>query len=283
MRSPRNAGKEPLHALAFRCGAPSVIVPGVIARLATTLPSLAALTSALLLATHARAQDSAEQESTETESGGAEERSTEAAKDDEPNGAADEDKASDAAGADDDFGHFGQFGLRVGLNGGLRMVLRYDESPLCREFDPAKGEDQPRFCGHMAPFALDLGLSFAMLDWFEPFAWARLGLGPEKETDTKALVILGVGARIYTMSDSAFKIFLEPALGLELEKGRGVAAYQVDDSGYKQDFIFHLAGGPQLDFSRYVGAYLSFGVTTGVVRAIHSSLDAQLGVQGRYP
>jgi opacity protein-like surface antigen len=184
---------------------------------------------------------------------------------------------------DEDFGHFGQFGLRVGLNGGLRMVLRYDESPLCREFDPAKGDDQPRFCGHMAPFALDLGLSFALLDWVEPFAWARLGLGAEKETDTKPLLLFGAGVRIYTMSDSAFKIFLEPAIGLEFEKGRGTASYQVNDPEYKQDFVFHLAGGPQLDFSQNVGAYLSFGVTTGVVRAIHSSLDAQLGVQGRYP
>lgn len=188
-----------------------------------------------------------------------------------------------AAEKDEDFGHFGQFGLRVGLNGGLRMVLRYDESPLCREFDPAKGDDQPRFCGHMAPFALDLGLSFALLDWVEPFAWARLGLGPEKETDTKPLLLFGAGVRIYTMSDSAFKIFLEPAVGLEFEKGRGTASYQVNDPEYKQDFVFHLAGGPQLDFSQNVGAYLSFGVTTGVVRAIHSSLDAQLGVQGRYP
>lgn len=190
---------------------------------------------------------------------------------------------SKPAEKDEDFGHFGQFGLRVGLNGGLRMVLRYDESPLCREFDPAKGDDQPRFCGHMAPFALDLGLSFALLDWVEPFAWARLGLGAEKETDTKPLLLFGAGVRIYTMSDSAFKIFLEPAIGLEFEKGRGTASYQVNDPEYKQDFVFHLAGGPQLDFSQNVGAYLSFGVTTGVVRAIHSSLDAQLGVQGRYP
>lgn len=184
---------------------------------------------------------------------------------------------------DEDFGHFGQFGLRVGLNGGLRMVLRYDESPLCREFDPAKGDDQPRFCGHMAPFALDLGLSFALLDAVEPFVWARLGLGAEKETDTKPLVLFGAGVRLYMMSDSALKIFIEPAVGLEFEEGRGSPSYQINDPEYKQDFVFHLAGGPQLDFSPNVGAYLSFGVTTGVVRAIHSSLDAQLGVQGRYP
>jgi hypothetical protein len=178
----------------------------------------------------------------------------------------------------------GQFGLRVGINGGLRMVLRYDESPFCREFDVEKSvKDQARFCGHMAPFAADIGLSFALLDWVEPFAWARLGFTAEEETDTEPLLVFGAGLRIYTNSDSAFKIYFEPAVGLEFEKGRGSLSYQANNPEYKQDIVFHLAGGPQLDFSRYFGAYATFGVTTGVVRAIHSSLDAQLGVQGRYP
>lgn len=237
------------------------------------LLSLVTLAFGLTLSHAAFAADSDEEsaaESTTAESGDVSEGDSKA-------------ESEAASEKDEDFGHLGQFGLRVGLNGGLRMVLRYDESPLCREFDPAKGEDQPRFCGHMAPFAMDLGLSFALLDWVEPFVWTRLGLGPEKETHTKSLVILGAGVRIYTNSDSAFKIFLEPAVGLELEKGRGVAATQVDDTAYETDYIFHLAAGPQLDFSQYIGAYLSFGVTTGVVRAIHSSLDAQLGVQARYP
>ena len=33
--------------------------------------------------------------------------------------------------ADADFGHRGQFGIRAGLAGGYRMVLRYDSSPYC--------------------------------------------------------------------------------------------------------------------------------------------------------
>jgi opacity protein-like surface antigen len=259
----------------------SVIVPPVTDRaVSSRLFSLLTLACGLTLSHVSFAADADEESSsseTASDDGDASDAGGGKAKDDSAG------ESESAAEKDEDFGHFGQFGLRVGLNGGLRMVLRYDESPLCREFDPAKGDDQPRFCGHMAPFALDLGLSFALLDWVEPFAWARLGLGAEKETDTKPLLLFGAGVRIYTMSDSAFKIFLEPAIGLEFEKGRGTASYQVNDPEYKQDFVFHLAGGPQLDFSQNVGAYLSFGVTTGVVRAIHSSLDAQLGVQGRYP
>jgi hypothetical protein len=182
------------------------------------------------------------------------------------------------------FGHMGQVGLRAGLVLGYRMVLRYDDSPYCAAPDPLKAaKDQRKFCGHTAPLAADFGLSFGLLDFFEPFVWARLGFAAEAETDTKPLVILGAGARLYTMSDAAFKIFVEPAVALEFEDGRGSAAWQANTPEYKQDLVFHLAAGPELDFSRHFGAYATGGVTTGVLRAIHTSLDLQIGMQGRYP
>lgn len=182
------------------------------------------------------------------------------------------------------FGHMGQLGLRAGLVLGYRMVLRYDDSPYCAAPDPLKAaKDQRKFCGHTAPLAADFGLSFGLLDFFEPFVWARLGFTAEAETDTKPIVVVGAGARLYTMSDAAFKIFVEPAVALEFEDGRGSAAWQANTPEYKQDLVFHLAAGPQLDFSRHFGAYVTGGVTTGVLRAIHTSLDLQFGVQGRYP
>jgi hypothetical protein len=182
------------------------------------------------------------------------------------------------------FGHLGQVGLRAGLVAGFRMVLRYDDSPFCREPDLAKPVDkQQKFCGHVAPLAADLGLSFGVLDFLEPFLWARLGLSAEEETDTKPLIVLGAGVRLYTMSDAAFKIFIEPAVAWELEGGRGTALWQLNDPQYDKDLFFHLAAGPQLDFSRHVGAYLTAGVSAGVMRALGSSLDLNLGIQGRYP
>jgi len=202
---------------------------------------------------------------------------------DEPKG----DKAAGDDGSDDkaaDLGHMGQFGLRVGLVAGFRMVLRYSDSPFCTEPDLQKPLDkQQKFCGHTAPLATDFGLSFALLDFVEPFVWARLGLGPEKETDTKALVVIGAGVRIYTMSDAAFKVFIEPAVGWELERGRKTPAWQLNDPEYDRDFVFHIALGPQYDFTPNVGAYLSGGVSASVLRYLGSSLDLNLGVQGRYP
>ena len=138
-------------------------------------------------------------------------------------------------------------------------------------------------CGHGAPLALDLAASFALLDFIEPYAFLRLGLAGEKETDTKPLLVLGAGARIYTMSDSAFKIFIEPALAWELEKGAGTFKAAGYDPVYKKDLLVHLAAGPQLDFSRYAGVYVDAGLTTGILRSIHSELELQLGLQARFP
>lgn len=198
-----------------------------------------------------------------------------------------EEKADEA---DDDFGHFLQLGLRAGIVGGYRMVFRYDESPFCKPRDPNKSDkDQQKFCGHGAPLGTELALSFALLDFVEPYAWLRLGFSGEAETNTNPLRAFGVGARIYTMSDSRLKIFVEPGFGFEVEDGAGNPDWNFTDSGmpvapdYKTDMLFHLAVGPQYDFARAVGVYVQGGLTTGVLRYIHTQLEIGGGVQVRVP
>ena len=187
-------------------------------------------------------------------------------------------------GAQDSFGHRSQFGFRAGLAFGYNMIFRYDQSPICAAYQADKAaKDQQKVCGHGAPAALDLALSFAPLDFVEPYLFMRLGLSSETETDTLPLKVFGVGARIYTMSDSAFKIFIEPALGLELEKGGTNPVFQLNHPSYKNDMLIHLAAGPQLDFAKYVGVFVDAGLTTGVLRAIHTELELQGGVQARFP
>jgi hypothetical protein len=194
-----------------------------------------------------------------------------------------EDKPA-AAEMTDSFGHGRQLGLRVGLVGGYNMIFRYDQSSLCAPYEPTKTiKDQKKVCGHTAPLALDLAASFAVLDFIEPYAFVRLGLKGETETSTKPLLVLGVGARIYTMSDSAFKIFIEPALAWELEKGSGAMTAPGYAPEYNRDLLFHLAAGPQLDFARYAGVFVDAGLTTGILRSIHSELELQLGLQARFP
>ena len=186
--------------------------------------------------------------------------------------------------ANDAYGHRMQFGLRVGLVGGYNMVFRYDQSPLCGPYDTSKSlNDQQKFCGHAAPLALEIAASFALLDFLEPYLFARLGLTGESQTDTLPIKVVGAGARIYTMSDSAFKIFIEPALGYEFEGGAGTVSHPGYAPQYKKDLLIHLAAGPQIDLARYVGLYLDAGLTTGILRGIHTTLELHGGVQARFP
>jgi hypothetical protein len=204
----------------------------------------------------------------------------------------DEKEAAGEAKADADeksakgegLGHAGQFGLRVGIVGGLTMVVRYENSGFCREpEDPTDLQEEQKFCGHMSPFALDFGLSFAPVDLLEPFLWGRFGLGGEEQTDTNPIIMVGAGVRLYTMSDALVKVFIEPAVALEFEDGQGHVPWSLVPDAYSTDIVFHLAAGPQFDFSRYVGLYITGGLTTGVIRSLHASLDLQAGLQGRYP
>ncbi|MCA9633146.1 MAG: hypothetical protein KC766_36085 [Myxococcales bacterium] len=192
-------------------------------------------------------------------------------------------------GEDDTFGHGMQVGLRGAFLGGYKMVFRYDQSPLCKEPDASKAaKDQQKFCGYGAQPMIDLAVSFAPLDSIEPFLWARFGLDGESQTNTNPLKVFGAGLRAYTMSDSRFKIFIEPAVGIESEDGAGNKDFNFpgDDTynpEYKTDFVFHLAAGPQYDFAKAVGAYIHAGMTVGVLRSINATMEIGGGVQIRVP
>ncbi len=181
-----------------------------------------------------------------------------------------------------DFGHGGQFSLRAGLAAGYRVVFRYDTSPYCRDPREEGDGDPQQLCGFGAPAALDVALGFAPLDVLEPYLWGRFGLAAEGETDTEALKVVGAGVRLYSRSEAALKIFIEPAVGIELEGGRGTPRYQANEPTYGTDLLFHIAAGPQYDVTREVGLYLGAGLTTGVRRAIHTNMEAQFGAQGRF-
>ena len=188
--------------------------------------------------------------------------------------------------ADEKFGHGMQFGLRSNIVGGYRMIFRYDKSPFCHTPKGVADKDEQKFCGNGAPMAVDVALSFAIVDFAEPYVWARFGLAGEASTNTKAITAFGAGARIYTMSDSKFKIFVEPAVGVEVEGGAGNEKWKFDNQAipdYKTDFLFHLGVGPQYDFARAFGIYVNAGMTTGVLRYIHTELELSFGAQVRVP
>jgi opacity protein-like surface antigen len=193
-------------------------------------------------------------------------------------------KDSDDSKKDEDTGHGFQGGLRVGFVFGYKTVFRYPQSPFCRAFDNTKTvSDQQKVCGFLAPPGVELALSFALFDGFEPYIFARFGFAMEKETDTEALQLYGVGARIYTNSDSRLKIYIEPAIALAAEGGAGSVTYALNNPEYKTDLVFHAAAGPQYDFSKLVGIYLDGGLDVGVLRAISANIHLNIGAQVRLP
>jgi len=205
---------------------------------------------------------------------------------------------------EDAFGHHGQFNVRVEFLTGYRMLFRYDKSPRCAPYDYAKKQtDQQKFCGFGSAPGMGVAVGFAMVDFFEPFVFARFGLSDEVgRTNQGKFVQVGVGARLYTMSDSRFKIFFAPFVGLDLTNGPVVPiapvppgtpsnpgsddaalAPNITNDSYRTDLLAHLDIGPQYDFSRGFGVYLSGGLTFQMLRYLGATADLTLGVQMRAP
>ncbi len=55
------------------------------------------------------------------------------------------------------------------------------------------------------------------------------------------------------------------------------------NDSYRTDLLAHLDIGPQYDFSRGFGVYLSGGLTFQMLRYLGASADLTLGVQMRAP
>jgi hypothetical protein len=194
-----------------------------------------------------------------------------------------EDKES---GEEDTFGHGLQFGIRAGIVFGYKMDFRYDKSPLCQKLDTSKPDnEQQKICGFGSPAGTEVAVSFGVFDSVEPYLFGRFGFSGESKTNTKPLQLFGVGARLYTMSDSRLKIFIEPALAWETEGGAGNKDWTPASftPAYKKDLIFHLGVGPQYDFAKAFGIFLNGGVDVGVLRAISANLILNVGAQLRFP
>ncbi len=191
------------------------------------------------------------------------------------------DREEPPADEESDFGHFGQFGVRVGYTPGYKVQLRFEDSPPCPQGDSGEGELD--VCGYGTAGALDFALSFALLDAIEPYLWFRLGLGEDTTSKTEADQYFGAGLRIYTMSDSRLKLFFEPALAIATQGATADAPTGADERKYDTDIVVHLHFGLQYDFAKYVGMYASLGPNVAFVRAIATELGGTIGLQARFP
>jgi hypothetical protein len=204
-------------------------------------------------------------------------------------------KVQEPAGKQDDveadLGHRRQLHIKTEFVTGYRMLFRYDKSPPCAPWKPGVGmTDQQKFCGFNMPPHLGLSAGFAILDFFEPFAFVRFGLSNEADhTQSNKSFVAGVGTRLYTMSDSRFKIFFEPWIGIDSTSGPvdeddpRFVEYRTQASWYKTDTLVHLGIGPQYDITRGVGIYAYGGLTAYVLRYLGANAEVSIGVQLRAP
>ncbi len=171
--------------------------------------------------------------------------------------------------------HAGTGGLRVGFVLPYSVMFRYDDSPPCEVHG-----SETNVCGHAAPLALDLALSYGLTPRVEPYLWTRLGLGGDSYSRTAPLTVLGLGTRFYT-SEHNFQLYLDLAAGLRLEGARSAADALLGN--YDTDILTHLHFGGQYNFSRNLGAFIQVGPGVSVVRAIEAQFEAGLGIQARWP
>jgi hypothetical protein len=196
--------------------------------------------------------------------------------------------ASAAQAADPSYAHGGQFNARVEGVFGFKMLFRYDKSPRCAPYEDKK--EQQKFCGFGAPPAIGVALGFAPVGFFEPYLFGRFGLGNEREqTNLGKMVLVGAGVRLYTMSDSAFKIFFAPWLGFDFTSGPvdpedpAERALGLNSDSYRTDFLVGLQIGPQYDVSKWLGIYAAGGLSFDVLRYLGAVMDLSFGVQLRAP
>jgi hypothetical protein len=199
-----------------------------------------------------------------------------------------------AAPPDEDYAHGGQFDVRAEAVFGYKMLFRYDKSPRCAPYDFTPGKnpkDQQKFCGFGAAPQIGVAIGFSPIGFFEPFAFARFGLSSSEteRTNMGKAVLAGAGMRLYTMSDAAFKFFFSPWIGFDFTHGpvdpndAGDSLLQIVPGSYKTDLLVHLDIGPQYDFSKGFGAYVSGGLTFGVLRYLGATADLSIGIQMRAP
>jgi hypothetical protein len=199
-----------------------------------------------------------------------------------PDGAYEPTQPFDKAARDrkpETFGHAGQVGVRAAITFAYKVNFRADDSPGCDDGTISVATPEKKVCPVGTPPAIDLALSYAVLDALELFVWARLGLGQEAVTHTAASRIFGAGLRIYTMPDQRFKLFLEPAVAFEVEGSTDATT----NRNYDVDLLAHLHIGGQFDFAKAIGAYVSVGPEAAFVRGISVAMGGTIGVQARFP
>jgi hypothetical protein len=177
--------------------------------------------------------------------------------------------AEGVPGAPESLSHQNQVGIRVGAGMPYVFAVKYGTGPLCSD-DPSK-----TFCTRFGSPLLDVELGFGIGESAEVSVLARFGLTDDEAADHPPL-IFGLGVRGYGSPHDMVKLFFGGRVILDATSGSQPNWSSVD-IGVRGEL------GLQVDFIRYVGAYLQLGETISFLRGLYFTTDLTGGVQARFP
>ena len=164
----------------------------------------------------------------------------------------------------------GQFGVHARIGTGYRGIFRYND-----EYCGQTGED---LCRGRAPFALDFGLSYRVLERLDVLMEMRLGLerdfGTSEATDGNKIRAFSPGVKVYFSDAGTLKFFSTLQLVID------TTHYPQAD---KTDFGFKNVSGLQIDPHQTIGVFFFFGEEVGWSRWLRLQLEGGLGIQARFP
>ncbi len=162
--------------------------------------------------------------------------------------------------------------VRVGVNEGYTFAIRYGSGAPC----DAAGST---FCRGRSPVMMDFAAGFGVTEWLEIEARFRLGVesvygveaSPTARPGQGLPMQAGVGIRGYSGEANRLKFAV------------GVAVLADFTSNQGTDVVARVDENLHFDVVRQFGFYFQLGETIQPLRAFTFSLDAGLGVQGRFP
>lgn len=176
---------------------------------------------------------------------------------------------------EDSFSHRGQIGFNLQGGFGYRATFPYGEE-FCGQ-RAADGSNKPNCLGR-SPFALDLGVSYGVLDLLELFVELRVGLerdfGERPGDSGPRVLVLAPGIKGYIAEVGQLRLF-------------STLQVPIDFTGYGQfskvDLGVRNVNGFQLDVHRTTGIYFYVGETASFRRWLRFEIEGGLGMQARFP
>jgi hypothetical protein len=176
--------------------------------------------------------------------------------------------------------HKYQVSVDISVAVGGAFLIAYEDTTWCGK-GTADVENET-FCTGLAPVVMDFGLGFAVMDALEIVAEFRLGMMRDLVGNHPRIFMPGV--RLWIDPKLPFKIGLALQMVIDLTKQDSTKQLQnLPPNGQKLDLGVRFYAQFQYDFLRYIGLFGRIGLVGTFQKWIGFNLEAQFGVQARFP